>query len=334
MRLELLLKKKYNYKVESIKKLVGGYRNTCFQIHSGDEKLLLVIYKREEGIKQTIKNAHTVAKFLSQSNFPVRIPKSTNTGKEYIRIKGKDGYHFVSLYNYLEGRTIPWEAYTRRHLKSIGKTLSDMHHNLQQIRNKHQQISQLPKWEEITEAEIVAMKKYFKKVEPWIEKKLEVKLDWEKLEKIFKRLIPDVITFRPNILHYDFVRGNILFSQRLNKKLDVYPITGILDFEKVCIGPEIADIARSLAFLIIDCKFKDEVTVRKRFLISGYERRGKSKLPFAGVEDPVLDNLLCFFWLRDFWKFLVHNPYEDLYINEHYVRTRDRLVESGILVYR
>ena len=122
----------------------------------------------------------------------------------------------------------------------------------------------------------------------------------------------------------DFVRGNILFAE--DEKAQ---ITGVLDFEKATWGPPVFDIARTLAFLIVDCKYKDEAKVRKYFLHSGYNKRGQAE--FEPTE--LLEDLLNFFLLYDFYKFLRHNPYESLKDNEHFVRTRDFLLKRNIIAH-
>ncbi|MBN2015383.1 phosphotransferase [Candidatus Dojkabacteria bacterium] len=335
MKIQDILKSEYGLEQCKLKRLKGGFRNICFKVSSQKGDFVLIVYKDEPEIKKTIINAHLVAKLLQEKEFPTRIPLTTKGGHEYKRFKFGNCYHYVALYKLLEGSTIPWEAYTRRHLKSMGKTFSDMHYALKKIYNSHLITHNLSNWADITQREITAMEEYFKGVEPWTSKKLKVRLNWERIKRVFETITKREATSekRESILHYDFVRGNILFSEEFDSSLDIYPITGILDFEKTCIGPEIADIARTLAFLIIDCKYKSEETIRKRFLISGYERRGRNKLPFANLSDPLLENLMAFFWLRDFWKFLVHNPYEYLYMNEHYIRTKDRLVKAELITY-
>jgi Ser/Thr protein kinase RdoA (MazF antagonist) len=132
-------------------------------------------------------------------------------------------------------------------------------------------------------------------------------------------------------LHMDFVRGNVLFEGP--------HITGILDFEKAASGPRVFDLARTLAFLLVDSKYKDERHVRKFFLESGYNKRGA--LPFrrpivrsAGRELDVLEGLVDMFLVYDLYKFLRHNPYESLLQNEHYVRTVRLLERRGVLVSR
>jgi Ser/Thr protein kinase RdoA (MazF antagonist) len=42
-------------------------------------------------------------------------------------------------------------------------------------------------------------------------------------------------------------------------------ITGIIDFEKTAAGPRIFDIARTLAFLLVDCKAKTPAQVTNYF---------------------------------------------------------------------
>lgn len=330
-RIKEFIKKCYCLDISKVRKLEGGFRNQCFKVDSDDKSYVLIIYKAEKGIRKLIDNAHSVASLLHSKGFPVRTNLKTKNKKDYIYKKISSIYHFIALYNFLEGVTIPWEAYTRRHLKSIGKTLSDMHYALKNSEVKELK-GNLPKWELITAKEISSMKRYFKKVEPWIIKKLKLKLNWLNIDKTFKNLIKDTGTYPKNIMHYDFVRGNILFSNRINKNFDIYPITGILDFEKVCVGPEITDIARTLAFLLVDCKFKDVITVCKRFLINGYIKRGKNKLDPNIFKTQEFNNSLIFFWLRDFWKFLEYNPYEYLHMNEHYKRTKKVLLDRKILL--
>lgn len=328
MKVKQILKKYFDKNIVKVEKLTGGFRNQCFKVATSEnEKFVFIVYKSEEGIGRLIKSAHKVAKFLANKGFPTRVPKVDKNGLEYIQIEFQGGKQFAALYNFLHGSTIPWEAYTRRHLKSIGKTLSDMHYYLREADFK----KSLPNWYEQTQKEIKQMNNYFKKVEPWIEKKLEVKLNWEKIGNL-SALSSQLLATRSleSVLHYDFLRGNILFSEKIDRKWDTYPIVGILDFEKVCWGPVVADIARTLAFLLVDVKYKKNKKIRKRFFISGYKRRGKNDLPEV-VDSAIFENLLAFYWLRDFWKFCENNPYEYLHMNEHYGRTKELLVGEGIL---
>ena len=326
MRVKDILHNYFDIEVRSIQKLEGGYRNQCFKVVASDKAYNLIIYKREEGIEEKIRNANFVSSFLNDRGFPTRVPIMSKRKTDILETLFQGEKRFVCLYTFLEGETIPWEAYTKRHLKSMGRTLSDMHFALKGLSDKDEASVYL-NWKEDVVKEIKEMKKYLKEVEPWIKKKLRLELFWEEIESNFS--FTQKIEGKNNILHYDFVRGNILFSDVVDKKLDIYPITGILDFEKVCVGPEVVDIARSLAFLLVDCKYKDEKTIRKRFLVSGYDKRGKNPIPIKDFFDERLEILVLYFLLRDFWKFLENNPYEFLHMNEHYKRTVNQLVQRN-----
>jgi len=331
MTLRDIVHKNYGISISKLTRLTGGFRNCCYKVISNDGKYyVLIVYKREKGVLKQIQNAHNVAMYLDQCGFSVRVP----IGSVMVKYRGK----YIGLYNFIEGNTVPWEAYTKRHLKSIGKTLSDLHFHLGKYSDVNT-LERLPKWADITKQEIKEMKAYFSRVEPWIERKLRIGLPWIEIDKLLSDVL--VISVESStlagrdlsVLHYDFVRGNVLYSKKLNRKLDIYPIVGIIDFEKVCYGPILADIARTLAFLIIDCKYKGEKEVSRRFLISGYNKRGKNELELNRDSIKKIDKLLGFFWLRDFWKFLENNPYEYLHMNEHYILTRDKLISLGVLTH-
>jgi len=122
----------------------------------------------------------------------------------------------------------------------------------------------------------------------------------------------------------DFVRGNILFDEGVH-------ITGVLDFEKASHGHPLFDIARTLAFLLVDCKYKTEAQVRKYFLLSGYNKRGTGDFKITAMNARLLEQLVELFLLYDFYKFLRHNPYEALPQNEHFVRTQALLLQRQLL---
>ncbi len=303
-----------------VKKFTDGFRNAVFQIkdQKSHESFVLIVYKNEEDIEEIIKNAHDVAKFLGAQNFPVRLPIKSLNGEEILVFKKR----YIVLYNFLTGSSIPWELYDRKHLKMMGKTLSNMHASLKDFPDG----ANLPQLKFLIKQEIDAMKIYFKKVGPWIKRKLNVSLSWSKIGEIFD-FIENYSFENGSTLHFDFVRGNVLFSDNLLPD-DTIEISGILDFEKVCTGPIVADVARTLSFLIVDCKFKEQSEVVKWFMDRGYVKRGNNKPDFPKND---LHMFIQYFWLRDFWKFLLHNPYEYLNQNEHYTRTTYKLSEYNLL---
>lgn len=303
-----------------------GYRNHSFpaQLQDGS-KLNLMIYKREAGMRVRIENANQVSNFVFNHGLPAR---HTNDAR-IVQISSLSGESFAALYDYLPGTTIPWEAYTMKHIKSLGKTLSDMHAILQKYDS-----ATLPKVVDEYTQIVSRMQDYFTKfgVRQAMRQKLGITIspaifdDFEILLKVCNHL-PD-----QQALHMDFVRSNILFSESNGELM----ITGILDFEKAAIGSPLFDIARTLAFLLVDCKYKQPDKIRKYFLHSGYRKRGVSQLKTLTVTVSaqkilVLDQLLNLFLLYDFYKFLRHNPYEYLEQNEHFVRTRDTLLDAQLI---
>jgi Ser/Thr protein kinase RdoA (MazF antagonist) len=200
------------------------------------------------------------------------------------------------------------------HIKQLGATMSNMHAVLRQLPRHN-----LPLVTEENRTLLVRMERYF--ADEGARAALANKLGLA---------IADITRMQPALdacaglpaqaLHMDFVRGNILFN-------DTPAITGILDFEKTAWGSPLFDIARTLAFLIVDCKYKPEAKVRKYFLHSGYSKRGQSSFEHS----PHFEGLVSFFLLHDFYKFLRHNPYESLDQNEHFVRTRSFLLKRNII---
>lgn len=339
----------YNLNVKKIYPPQKGYRNRSFRIQTSDRQdLNLMIYKREPGILKKIRNANYVSDFLANNGFPARC--TYGKSKRIVRLySSEQGVmtpcssredRFASLYNYLPGQTIPWEGYTMKHLKLLGKTMSDMHYVLKDLPRGN-----VPDYNDELKIMSHRMETYFSDhgVCRAMKKKLKLSLEQGSMlpcPKMTKTITRTLSTKKKQILHMDFVRSNILFQPIRDELTDNHTpgcivncelcISGILDFEKTLYGPPILDIARTLAFLLVDCKYKPGNKIRKYFLYSGYSKRGKSPLPPL---TPNFELLVSFFLLYDFYKFLKHNVYEDLNQNEHFIRTRNILVRKGFLKY-
>jgi Ser/Thr protein kinase RdoA (MazF antagonist) len=210
----------------------------------------------------------------------------------------------------------------------LGKTLSDMHAALADLDSVQLSV------EDELEALVGRIKRYVTDTTKLdaIRVKLGLTLN---IHFLHIKKILDVMRQLPGkrSLHMDFVRSNILFAtaQPTDKCVfDTLAISGILDFEKTAYGHPLFDVARTLAFLLVDCKYKSEADVTKYFIDSGYQKRGASTLAQTGR---LLDQLVCLFLIHDFYKFLRHNPYESLAQNEHYIRTRDILYNRGVIHY-
>lgn len=284
----------------------SGYRNTQIHLQYGNKEYMICIYKKEKGIKERIDYTDRIM-LLCYPTLPV---------KQRIKVLSISP-NLIILYSYLPGSTISWEGYTMKHIKGLGEYMGKLHTILGQIRYKD---IKLENEIDLSIRHLKEMDKYFKDkgVQEAMKNKLQIypSFDIKKYIKVFNELR----SMDSQILHMDFVRGNILFN-------DKKEITGIIDFEKCSYGPRVLDIARTFAFLLIDCKYKSEEKIRKYFLMSGYVKRGELKLPSTKL----INILVEYFLLYDFFKFLYHTPYESLKDNEHFIRTRNRLLDSKVI---
>lgn len=301
-----------------------GYRNESHPVRLADGRIVnLILYKREPDIASTILRTNAVSLFLDGRGFSVRVPLESRI----VKVTAGNVTRYACLYTYLGGETIPWEAYTQSHIKLLGRTMAELHAVLAAYREP------LPNVADEYQSVVARMERYFadQPVRLAVRSKLNLRLP----DKVFTR-IHHILSFCEKLsnqqaLHMDFVRSNILFSGDSEPR-----ITGIIDFEKAAYGHPLFDVARTLAFLLVDCKYKPGDKVRKYFLESGYQKRGRRRLEQIAVRDqdnsrPLLDELVNLFLLYDFYKFLRHNPYEFLAQNEHYVRTRNLLLERGVI---
>jgi Ser/Thr protein kinase RdoA (MazF antagonist) len=238
---------------------------------------------------------------------------------------------YGALYHYLPGRTIPWEGYTRDHIKLLGKTMSDMHAALAGLADNG-----LPETSDEYLTIVARMRTYFNSapVQRALAGKLLLRVKPEVFDQFEQILIGSKLLSGKQPLHMDFVRSNILWEdvppKITTKEGFGVAISGILDFEKAAYGHPLFDIARTLAFLLVDCKYKTPEKVRKYFLNSGYSKRGAAAVPGKHLE--LLEPLLDLFLFYDFYKFLRHSPYEYLPQNEHFARTKDMLLQRGVLI--
>lgn len=287
----------------SIKGEYSGYRNTQIHLQYGEKEYMLCIYKKEEGIKERIDNADRIMS-LCFPTLPV---------KQRIKVISTSP-NLIILYSYLNGLTISWEGYTMKHLKGLGEYMGKLHRILGRIRCKD---IKLENEIELSISHLKEMEKYFKDKGVLLAMKNKLNIYPTINFKNYLNIFKELKKLDSQILHMDFVRGNVLFNSKKE-------ITGIIDFEKCSYGPRVLDISRTLAFLLVDCKYKSEEKIRKYFLISGYVKRGEMKL----TSSRLIDILVNFFLLYDFFKFLYHTPYESLKENEHFVRTCKRLLDN------
>lgn len=291
-----------------------GYRNRSYAFVTADRAYTIILYKDEPDILTTIQQANRFGDYAASQGYPAR---QTVDGR-LLRV----GRQHACLYYYLPGGTIPWEAYTRHHLRELGRGLAELHHCMAGSR------LMLPPAVLHLATNQRAMQAYF--TDPGVIQALDAKLrlrvadtafdtvDWAHLEKLTGQ--------QP--LHLDFVRGNVLFMEGQPE------ISGVIDFEKAAIGHPIIDVARTLAFLVVDSVHKTPPLTQHEFLVRGYQSHSPR---FQGFDSPrdvnkMLSTLVNHFLLYDLYKFLRHNPYEALPKNHHFMRTASLLMHKKLLV--
>jgi Ser/Thr protein kinase RdoA (MazF antagonist) len=316
----------YGYEAREVMPIQKGYRNESHPICLNSGRMVnLILYKDEPDILVTIKQLNETSLFLHEHGFPARHALDARI----LRVHGRT-IRYASLYDYLPGDTISWNGYTRKHLKLLGQSMSDMHAELRRMPS----ISSLPRITEQYTLLVARIESYF--TNESVRRALATKLNLTASNRVFSSLTALLVGCsslpEQQTLHMDFVRSNILFSN------DHSPlaICGVLDFEKVATGHPIFDIARTLAFLQVDCVYTAPHRIIKYFLLSGYQKYGANHVPTrmymtTAESRSLLERLVDLFLMHDFYKFLLHNPYEALSENHHFLRTRNELMQRGII---
>ena len=307
--------------------VASGYRNTSHIVETTNNLLCnLIVYKREPGIAERIERINQLSVHVRSAGLPVRVPLDTRL----LQIRTTKTVRYACLYSFEYGTTIPWEAYTKKHIKLLGMALGRFHEAGKGLRDVL-----LPSVASECMAQCDSMENYFAKntINKAILQKLRVKVNVSfRALRLFLQFCDDLPDQQP--LHMDFVRGNVLFrTAEVGDRLAVggLALSGILDLEKASQGHPLFDVARSLAFLLVDCN-KPSVKIYSYFLNSGYLKRGGRELKPVRLNGcDVLEQMITFFLVYDFYKFLRQNPYESLQDNHHFVRTRDILVERKVL---
>jgi Ser/Thr protein kinase RdoA (MazF antagonist) len=290
-----------------------GYRNRSYAFTAGTQDFNLIVYKQEVGTVALIERANSVGDALAQAGYPAR---QTVDGR-ILRV----GHRYACLYRYVSGVTIPWEAYTRRYLVELGMMMARMHHFLSKT------ALSLPNIEDVLAEQMVDMVAYFS--QPGVQQALRAKLKLTLSAEVVSAhepLLSDLgeLSGRQP-LHMDYVRGNVLFAVTSATPT----ITGVIDFEKAAIGHPLIDVARTLAFLAVDCKYQTPARVQRYFMHVGYLQLAQEAT--SNMTPTLFGGVINLFLLHDFYKFLAHNPYESLHKNLHFKRTVALLAQKRLL---
>jgi len=117
---------KYEIGYTSVLSAQKGYRNLSFPVVLDDITINLIIYKREPGILNKIRNANTAGEFLFAAGLPARHPYSS---KNQIKIRKQSALRLpIQLLNRQYDCV---EDYAMDRLKSLGHTMAQMHNSFE-----------------------------------------------------------------------------------------------------------------------------------------------------------------------------------------------------------
>ena len=299
----------------------SGYRNVSHIVQTNHGIRNLILYKNEPGIAERIVRLNNLGDYLHAHGLPVRYTADTRI----VALNSRGITRYASMYNYLPGETIAWEMYSMKHIKLLGWVMADLHAALRDYHDV------LPSVASEYRSVVVTMRRYFMRAE--VQRAMRSKLGITLEATIFDTCDDAIVASRnlpSQALHMDFVRGNLLFSDQPLSKYQIGSVTlcGVLDLEKAATGPIEFDVARTLAFLLVDSD-KSPEKVTKYFIDSGYIKRGGASRP----DMQHIDRLVDMFLMYDLYKFLRDNPYESLGQNHHFRRTRGILCQRQMIQY-
>lgn len=317
-----------------VENTAAGYRNAVYMLaNTAGQRCCLLLHKQEPDCVARLRRVNDLSVHLQAAQLPVRYPAD----ERILRLRGTKSIRYVTLQAYLPGDTIAWESYSMKHIKLLGWSMAELHRALRQVPSGN-----FP-WV-VSEYETIVgrMRRYFSAapVRQALASKLSVEVSWATLDRLERFLAACHTLGDQQLLHMDFVRGNILYrSGNASDRFTIgsVSLSGIIDFEKAAVGHPLFDIARTLSFLLVDCSGKTEAQIRKYLLRSGYEKRGQSQLKPVSVTDAngdehdVLETAIDLFLLYDTYKFLRANPYESLPENYHFAHTKQLVLQRGLL---
>lgn len=319
--------RQYGHEFSRSTAIMSGYRNNSHLLETTNgEKYNFIVYKDEPGIVERIERLNALSLYIAAQDLPVR----RVVDRRILALKSSSATRYGCLYTYCTGETIPWEAYTKKHIKLLGMALGRFH-----ALSAGYDGSLPPVVDEYTEI-VTRMKRYFERddVRRAMHKKLGFSLRMPWFERFYDVLSESATLPGQLPLHMDLVRSNVLFRHAEPDdilRIENLTLSGILDLEKAAVGHPLFDIARTLAFLLVDCP-KPSAAIYRYLLDSGYRKRGGRQLsPVRLRSGDLLEQLVTLFLAYDLYKFLRQNPYESLDENHHYLRTVSILKTRQVL---
>jgi homoserine kinase type II len=230
-------------RVTGVHEIGDASENTLYAVETVKGKFIVKIDEVKSEIE--VKREVDLLLFLRKHGFPCPVPLADRRGRHYREWAGKS----LSVYRYVDGRSIEPEDLTAAQLENVGRVLGDLH----LIGKAYKKgVDNRFGFERVAEVYIDArgrLPQYFKK----IIRTLDEEIDY--LNHYLEGKLPK------GIIHGDLFPANIKFKGE--------KVVAVLDFDAACRGKFIFDLATAVNTLCFD----DGRYSLKKFeaLIAGYE---------------------------------------------------------------
>ncbi|EKD49417.1 MAG: hypothetical protein ACD_63C00149G0003 [uncultured bacterium] len=260
----------FNMSDVSVKQLGGGIDKLCFQVHTSKKDYILAFSKKIPSEKK-LQMLLELGDFLKEKSFCISRFVKTSSGKP---LAYKHRGYFIGVYSYVHGESILWQAYSSKKIKSAVSYLYFFHKSSRSFQDKNSCARILRSVADL-KAKIEEFKSPFFK----IEKKRACEILSELYDAVAER--EDELT----VLHGDYGRGNIIFEKE--------KVTGMIDFESVCLGHPVFDVGHFLGTLLVDTLW--QAPDLEENVILEYEKFSKFR-----ISPKTYWQAANYFWLSDF----------------------------------
>jgi homoserine kinase type II len=231
-------------KVTGIREVREGSVNTHYLIETVKGRFILKIDEVKSEIE--VKREQDLLAFLRKHGFPCPVPLADRNNRHYHDWNGKP----LSVYRYIDGRTVDPEDMTLGQLENVGRVLADLH-LIGKVYKKG--IENRFGFERVAEIYFDVrgrLPHYFKKITRTLDDEIEY------LHHYLEGKLPK------GVIHGDLFADNVMFKGE--------KVVAVLDFEAACRGKFIFDLATAVNALCFDSESGYSL---KKFetLISGYE---------------------------------------------------------------
>jgi homoserine kinase type II len=227
-----------------VRPIRAGSVNTHYLAETPKGKYVIKIDEVKSEIE--VKREQDLLSFLRKHGFPCPVPLTDRNNRHYRDCGGKP----LSLYKYIDGRTVDPEDVTLGQLENVGRVLADLHILGKAYKKGVENRFGFERVAEIYFDVRSRLPQYFKKITRVLDEEIEY------LNHYLEGKLPK------GIIHGDLFADNLMFKGE--------KVVAVLDFEAACRGKFIFDLATAVNALCFESTHGYSL---KKFeaLLGGYE---------------------------------------------------------------